>query len=219
MRLQQFTTIGFLVFLASHGAEAQIIQSRFQVGQPTAFLSLGAGLQQGWAVNDGATNTLWQFSDATQYVASLEKALSGGASVGLRGTYAKVPMVYRSLVGGDVLVPQDADADVSQLFGTLHVANGRGFHSVLELSAGATMYSKFTARSDGRRLNAASNDLDFTFAFGYGFGYAFSPNFSVDVVQDVATSLHQKTGLSAGQESSTRLHSTRLVGRFGFGGR
>jgi len=38
-------------------------------------------------------------------------------------------------------------------------------------------------------------------------------------VQDVATSLHQKSGLSAGQESSTRLHSTRLVGRFGFGGR
>ncbi|MDB4889367.1 MAG: hypothetical protein JWL61_1222 [Gemmatimonadetes bacterium] len=219
MRLLPFATIGFFVCLASHGAEAQIIRPRFQVGQPTAFLSLGVGLQQGWSVNDGASNSLWQFSDATQYVAAIEKALSGGASLGLRGTYAKVPMQYRSLLGGDAIVQEDADANVSQLFGTLHVANGRGFHSVLDLSAGATMYSKFIARSDGRRLNTVSNDLDFTFAFGYGFGYAFSQNFSVDVVQDVATSLHQRTGLSAGQESSTRLHSTRLVGRFGLGGR
>ena len=219
MRLQQFATLGLFVFLASHAADAQIIRPRFQLSQPTAFITLGVGLQQGWSVADGATNSAWQFSDATQYIASIEKALSGGASIGLRGTYAKVPMQYQSLTGGNVLVQEDADADVSQLFGTLHVANGRGFHSVLELSAGATIYSKFIARSDGRELNGKSTDLDFSFAFGYGFGYAFSPNFSLDVVQDVATSLHQKTGLSAGQESSTRLHSTRLVGRFGFGGR
>jgi hypothetical protein len=215
---QQFATITLLILCASAAAEAQIIRPRFQLSQPTAFLSLGVGLQQGWAVNDGATNSVWQFGDATQYVASLEKALSGGASIGLRGSYAKVPLLYRSLTGGGALVDEDADAGVSQLFGTLHVANGRGFHSVLELSAGATMYSNFTARSDGRRLNTVSNDLDFSFAFGYGFGYAFSPAFSVDVVQDVATTLHQKTGLSAGQESSVRMHSTRLVGRFGLGG-
>jgi hypothetical protein len=219
VRRLQFATISLLLLLASRSAEAQIIRPRFQLSQPTAFISLGVGLQQGWSVNDGASNSLWQFGDATQYVASIEKSASGGVSLGLRGSYSRVPLVYRSLVGGDVLVEEDADADVSQLFGTLHVASGRGFHSVLELSAGATMYSKFTARSDGRQLNTESNDLDFAFAFGYGFGYAFSPNFSVDVVQDVATSLHQKAGLSAGQESSTRLHGTRLVGRFGFGGR
>ncbi|MEO5817448.1 MAG: hypothetical protein ABIT20_19420 [Gemmatimonadaceae bacterium] len=216
MRLQQFATIGLLLAFAVPGADAQIIRPRFQLSQPAAFVSFGVALQQGWSVTDGATNSLWQFSDATQYVASIERALSGGASLGLRGSYAKVPMRYRSLAGGDVIAEEDADAGVSQLFGTLHVANGRGFHSVLELSAGATMYSRFTARSDGRRLNADGSDFDFTFAFGYGFGYAFSQAFSVDVVQDVATSLHQKTGLSAGQESSTRLHSTRLVGRLGF---
>jgi hypothetical protein len=204
------------VLLTSQAAEGQIIRPRFQLSQPRAFVSFGLALQQGWSVTDGSTNSHWQFSDATQYVASLEKVLSGGASVGLRGSYAKVPLQYRSLVGGDVLVEEDADADVSQLFGTLHVANGRSFHSVLELSAGATMYSRFTARSDGRRLNTGGSDLDFSFAFGYGFGYAFSPTFSVDVVQDVATALHQKTGLSPGDESSTRLHSTRLVGRLGF---
>jgi len=206
------------MLLASLGAEAQIIRPRFQVGQPAAFISFGMALQQGWSVTDGVSNSVWRFSDATQYVGSIEKALSGGASIGLRGSYAKVPLQYQPRSGGDVILQEDADANVSELFGTLHVANGRGFHSVLELSAGATMYSGFKARSDGRRLNGDGNDLDFTFAFGYGFGYAFSPTFTVDVVQDVATSLHQKTDLTSGDDSSTRLHTTRLVGRIGFGG-
>jgi hypothetical protein len=217
VRRQHFAILTLLLAFAVPRAEAQIIRPRFQLAQPTAFVSFGMALQQGWSVTDGTTNSHWQFSNATQYVAAIEKAMSGGASLGLRGSYARVPLQYRSLAGGDVLVQEDADADVSQLLGTLHVANGRGFHSVLEMSAGATMYSRFVARSDGRKLNTESNDLDFSFAFGYGFGYAFSPTFSVDIVQDVATALHQKTGLSPGDESSVRLHGTRLVGRFGFG--
>ena len=219
MRRQHFATLTLLLAFAVPRAEAQIIRPRFQLAQPAAFVSFGMALQQGWSVADGASNSLWNFSNATQYVASIEKAFSGGASLGLRGSYARVPLQYRSLAGGDVVVQEDADADVSQILGTVHVANGQGFHSVLELSAGATMYSKFTARSDGRQLNTESNDLDFSFSFGYGFGYAFSPNFSVDIVQDVATALHQKAGLTAGEDSSVRLHGTRLVGRFGFGKR
>ena len=54
--------------------------------------------------------------------------------------------------------------------------------------------------------------------FGYGLGYSFSRNFQLDVVQDLATSLHQKTGLAAGDDSSARISVTRLVARFGFGG-
>jgi hypothetical protein len=218
VRRQPLASIALFTLLASSNADAQIIRPRFQVGQPSAWLSLGVGLQQGWAVTDGSTNSLWQFGDATQYVGALEKALSGGASLGVRGSFSKVPLQYRSLAGGDVVAAEDADANVSQLFGTLHVASGSSFHSVLELSAGATMYSNFKARLDGRKLGPPGNDVDFSFAFGYGFGYAFSPAFSIDIVQDVTTTLHQKTGLSAGDESSVRTHGTRLVARFGLGG-
>jgi len=202
-----------LTLVASSDAGAQIIRPRYQLQAPAAWVSLGAALQQSWSVVDGATGSRWEFGNATTYDASLEKTLSGGATFGVRGSTAMVPLRY---VGP--LVTTEADANVSQLFGTLHVAGGNGFHTVLELSAGATLYSNFRARAGGAKLGPDSPDADFSFAFGYGFGYAFSPAFSIDAVQDVTTALHQKTGLSAGDDSSVRIHGTRIVGRFGLGG-
>jgi hypothetical protein len=200
--------------LASADAGAQIIRSRYQLGEPAGWVSLGAALQQGYSVTDGATGSRWEFGNVTQYVAALEKAISGGTSVGIRGTRAKVPLRYVSATS-----TSDADAEVSQLFGTIHVAGGGGFHSVLELGAGATLYDNFRTRANSSRVGPTSVDADFSFAIGYGFGYAFSREFSVDVVQDVTTTLHQKTGLSAGDDSTARMYSTRLVARFGLGGK
>ena len=203
-----------LVLSAASSADAQIIRQRYSLGAPTAWFSLGAGAQQGFSVTDGTTKTTWDFGNGTQYIATLEKAFSGGTTVGLRGTHSKVPLRY-----GTSALATDADANVSQFMGTVHVAGSTGFHSVLELSAGATMYSNFRAQSDGRQLTPTSPDLDFAFAFGYGFGYSFSSKFSIDIVQDLTTSIHQKTGLNAGDDSTVRLHGTRVMGRFGLGGR
>jgi hypothetical protein len=194
-------------------ASAQIIRPGMRYGEPAASVTFGAALQNAFDVHDGTTNSVWQFSDATQYAASIEKTLSGGTTFGVRGTHARVPLRYS---GATVT---DADANVSQLFGVLHVASGREFHSVLELSIGATIFSNFRSRTTGQGLPPASPDADFSFAFGYGFGYNFSPTFAIDVLQDVSTALHQKTGLSAGESSSIRFSSTRLVARFGLGAR
>ncbi len=196
-----------LLFIAT-AANAQVIRrGSFSAGEPTLWISAGAGLGEGWTVIDGATGSRWQFSNATQYQASIERMFTG-ASFGVRGTTAMVPLSYNGA---------DADARVSQLFAAVHVAPSRpGFHTVLELDAGATMYSGFRDRSSGLTL-PPNSDADFSFAFGYGFGYGFSRAFSVEVVRDVTMTLHQKTGLSAGDDSSARINSTRLVGRFGLG--
>lgn len=198
---------------AASSAGAQIIRPRFGLGAPKAWVSLGAGAQQGFSVTDGTTASVWDFGNSTQFVATLEKAFSGGNTVGLRGATSKVPLRYSG--GG---LSTDAEANVSQFMATVHIAGNTGFHSVLELSAGATMYSNFRAGTDGRKLAPASPDYDFSFAFGYGFGYSFNSKFSIDIVQDLTTSIHQKTGLSAGDDSTVRLHSTRVMGRFGLGG-
>ena len=89
---------------------------------------------------------------------------------------------------------------------------------MVELSAGATIYSDFKARDTGEKLAPLKADPDFSFALGYGFGYSFSSLFSIDVIQDLTTTLHQSTGLSAGDETRVRVHGTRLVGRLGLGG-
>jgi hypothetical protein len=195
-------------------ANAQIIRGGgMRLQDPGAWVSAGVASLSGFTVTDGSTGSVWQFGNGTQYTASVEKTLSGGTTLGLQGTTAKVPLSYSR--GG---VPTDADANVSQLFALLHVASGREFHSVLELSAGATVYSSFRARSTGIALPPTTRDADFTFGFGYGLGYTFSSSFSIDVIQDLTTALHQKDGLSAGDNSSVRIHGTRIVARFGLGG-
>jgi hypothetical protein len=200
--------------LLAADAGAQIIRPGMRYREPAAWASFGAALQSTFSVRDGTTDTIWEFGDATQYAVSLEKTLSGGVTFGVRGTHARVPLRYSS---GTTFT--DADANASQAMAVLHVASGTGFHSVLELGLGATIFSNFRSRSPDQRLEPLSPDADVSFAFGYGFGYNFSPTFAIDVVQDMSTALHQKTGLSAGEGSSVRFNSTRLVGRFGLGGR
>ena len=209
-----------LATLVTPAAGAQIIRrGGMPFQEPTTFVSFGVGLLQPWSVNDGSTSSAWDFSDATQFAVSLERNLGGGAALGVRGTTARVPLRYSSVIGGDALSGTDADANVSQLLGTLHITGGSQFHTVLELSAGATFYYNFNARGSDASIGPRSADTDFSFGFGYGVGYNVSPRFSVDVVQDQLTTLHQKSGLSAGASTSARLTTTRIIARFGLGAR
>ena len=189
--------------------------------EPTTFVSFGVGHLQSWTVSDGrdASSSTWDFGDATQFNVALERSFGAGVSLGVVGTTARVPLHYTTLTGGDGLFATDADARVSQVMATLHLSSGRQFHTVLELSSGATLYSDFTARGTGAPIGPQSMDADFVYGFGYGAGYNFTPRFSLDVVQDQVTSLHQNTGLSAGVPTSARLTTTRIIARFGLGAR
>jgi hypothetical protein len=210
-----FASLLALVALPWQRSDAQIIRSpRFGARDPQLWVSGGVGLQQGWGLVDGTTGVVWDFSDAVHYGAALEKTITGGTSAGIRATMSRVPLDYRPTQGSGAT---EADATVSQVFALVHVASGRGLHSVLELGAGATIYSGFRERGSGNELRPDSRDVDLAFVFGYGIGYTFSRAFQVDVVQDLATSLHQKSGLSAGERSSVRISGTRLVARYGLG--
>ncbi|HEV7994294.1 MAG TPA: hypothetical protein VGP25_20890 [Gemmatimonadaceae bacterium] len=212
--------IALLLVLAAlpvHSGGAQIIRGggRFTMKDPQLWVSGSVGWQQGWTVVDGTTGTRWDLSDATSYGASIERTLTGGTTLALRGSTARVPINYvQAQLGGSSV---QADANVSQAFLGIHVSSGRDFHSVLELGAGATIYSGFRERDGGQQLRPSKADVDFAFAFGYGLGYSLSRSFQIDVVQDLATTLHQKAGLAAGESSSSRVSGTRLVARYGFG--
>ena len=113
---------------------------------------------------------------------------------------------------------READTRVTQALGVVHVSVGRDIRSVFELGLGTTIYSDFRERGTDAQLGPLKTDADFAFVFVYGLGYSFSRNFHVDVVQDLGTSLHQKAGLTAGEETSARITSTRIVARYAFGG-
>jgi hypothetical protein len=173
------------------------------------------GLQQGWTVFDGSTGTRWDIGDSQTYFLGVEHAVAGGVTVGVRAGTASTSLRYLFRGTG---IATDADARVSQALGVVHITSGRPLHSVIELGAGATFYSGFKQRGTGAQLEPRNRDADFTFVLGYGIGYAFSRTFQLDVVQDLATSLHQKTGLQAGDDSSARISITRLVARVAIGG-
>ena len=203
-----------LTLTASSSAGAQIIRPGYQISAPSVWVSGGAALQRGFTVTDGTSGSVWQFGNATTYDGSLEKVVSPGITLGVRGSTGLVPLTY---VGPAATF--DADARVSRLFGTIRATSGTGFHTVLELSVGGTYYSDFRTReAAATKLEPLTGDTDFSFAFGYGFGFSFSPRMSVDVVQDVTTSVHQKDRLNPGDDSTVRIQGTRLMGaRIGLG--
>jgi len=201
--------------LPRHDAAAQIIRTgRFRVRDPQWWVSGGVGWEQGFTVMDGTSNARWDFSDALQYHAAIEHAISGNATVGIRANTGRVALNYSPRL----IAPTQADANVTQAYAMFHYASGRSFRTVIELGAGATVYSDFREHGTGVTLSPTNPDADFAFVFGYGFGYSISKSFEIDAVQDLATSLHQKTGLSAGDNSSARISGTRLVARYGLGG-
>jgi len=206
----------FLVVLPLGDVRAQIIrQPGPHLREPDNWASAGVGLQQGWTVFDGSTGTRWEIGDSQTYFLGVDHAVAGGVSVGVRAGTASTSLRYLNRGTG---IATDADGRVSQALGVVHITSGRPLHSVIELGAGATFYSSFKERGTGARLAPNSTDTDFTFVLGYGIGYAFSRNFQLDVVQDLATALHQKTGLQAGDDSSARISVTRLVARVALGG-
>ena len=231
MRRLSLALLTVLVAMPLHGAHAQIIRGgRIALRDPQWWISASLGWQEGWTVNDGETSPLpsasarWDIADVQQYGLSIERSVRSGISIGVRGTTSEptakitAPSIsFMPMDGQLVYVTVPAVVRVSQALGVVHVTSGRDFRSVFELGVGATIYSPFRHQNLGETLEQTRTDADFAFSFAYGLGYSFSRNFQVDVVQDLGTSLHQKTGLAAGEDRSARIRSTRLVARYGFG--
>ena len=216
MRRFTLALLTSLVALPLIGADAQIIRSgRFGLRDPQNWISATLGWQNGWTVFDGVTGSRWDVGDSQAYGGSIEHAVASGVTVGVRANTATPTVRYLPAGAPDVRV---ADTRVTQALGIVHVSAGRDFRSVFELGLGSTFYSPFRERGTDAPLGPTKTDTDFTFVFVYGLGYSFSRNFHIDVVQDLGTSLHQKTGLTQGEDTSASIRSTRLVARYGFGG-
>lgn len=197
-------------------ADAQVARQQ-ATWSPQWWTSLGLGLFQSQPVQDGATSSTWDFGSTVQWRATLERELDRGSALGLAMTFVRAPVTYSS----DSPLPNscahcDADANITQVLATFHAGGGLGFHQVIELGLGATIYSGFRARSDGRAL-APGSDADPAFAIGYGFGYGVGENTQVEFVQELAASLHQSTGLAAGTNTAIRSYTTRLGVRVALG--
>jgi hypothetical protein len=208
-----------VVFSCAAPAGAQIIKVP-RAAEPAVWTSLGVALFQTQGVNDGRTRSAWDLggSSAAQYRGSLEWATRNQSSIGLVGTFARVPFRYLHRSANEPPpVPCDrcdAHVDISSLGLQFHIGGGPGLHQVIQVQGGVTRYSNFRADEDGQRL-APESDQDLSFTLGYGFGYSVSPRFQISVVQDFGFVLHQREGLSGNERSTIQQRTTRLNVRYG----
>lgn len=175
-------------------------------GEPIAWTSLSIGWlsHQGQLCDDG-TGSCWNFGSAPQWRGTLEYPMGTGATIGVAATAARAPLIYG---GGSCPQACDADANVTQYFANLRIGGGLGFHQVIDLNAGITVFSNFR-RTTGERLLPEKAVTDFTFAVGYGFGYSVSQRVQIMLVQDFGLVIHKR---QTGTANRTMQQSTLRVG-------
>ena len=208
-----------LLIASADVARAQIINAPIGRSRPSAWASLHIGWFQQQGIQDVASGATWSFAGAPQWRASLELPVgNGGASFGVVGTTSRVPLLY----GGGILTPNscsgcDADANVTQILGLVHLGGFSGFHQVIDLAAGTTLYSNFRATGSGATLGPGGTVSNFTFMAGYGFGYGFSQNAQIELVQDYAILILKRQ--SGSSTNTAQQQNLRFGFRYGLGGR
>ena len=212
--MRRFLFAFSMLVLATGSLDAQRRSTVYKNNtDPGTWLTVGVGGFTGTGVNDGATGSTWDFGNSTnlQYRASLEKALAGGSSFGVSGSWSHVPFVYST-----ALVNTDAHLDMMTLLATFHVGGGQGFHQVIELNGGVVAYRNLKSDFDGSALAPTGGNIDPLFSFGYGIGYGFGPRTQIDVVPDAAIAIHERSGLSNGVSNTNTVRSLKLTLRMGF---
>lgn len=203
-----------VLILCADIAHAQIIRPQIGGSRPRAWTSLAIGWTQQQGFNDPENGAAWDFGSGPQWRASLEfpMGFGGGTTVGVVGTMMKMPLIY----SGPSCSRCDADATISQLFGALRMGGGQGFHQVIDLAAGTTMFSNFRESTNGTQLGNNKITQNFTFAIAYGFGYGLSQRAQIFFTQEYALQILKRVPGSA--DNTARQTTLRFGGRYGLGG-
>ena len=222
--MRRMSIVLILLLMCAPSLDAQRRIPGIRTAEPATWLSAGIGFFTGNGVNDGASQSTWDFGSSTnfQYRASLERAIGNQSSFGLVGTYVRVPFNYFSTAvvpPSGTCTPCEAHLDMWTLAATFHAGGGVGFHQVIEGNAGMAWYRNLTRDSDGATLPPSGGNLDPIFSFGYGFGYGLTPNTQINLVQDYGIALHEKKGLANGVSNTNTVRALRFTARFGFGSR
>jgi opacity protein-like surface antigen len=200
--------------------------------EPAYWLSGGVGTFNAQRVNDGSTASTWDFGEKTswQYRGSIEKAIQNESSIGIVGTFVRLPFTYASTTLGCAACATTGSAgascgscaahlDLMSLELTFHSGGGAGFHQVVEIGAGATAYRNLKRDADGAALAPSGGNIDPSFGLGYGYGYGLSSNSEIMIVGDYRLILHESKNLPSGTSNTNTVRSIRMGLRFGFGTR
>jgi hypothetical protein len=203
-----------MLFAGAVQARSQILEAPARFSrEPIAWTSLSIGWLTHDSMCDQETNACWEFGDAPQWRGTLEFPMGRGATIGVAASTARVPLIYNGGLTGASCASCDADANLTQYFGNVRIGGSSGFHQVIDLNAGATVFSNFRSTA-GSRLGGKAI-TDFSFAIGYGIGYGFTPRMQMMLLQDFGLVIHQRQTGTANRTAQQR--ATRIGFRVGLG--
>ena len=220
--------IALLAFLslAAVPAGAQIINvpQGSLSKEPAIILTTTVGLPTIQSVKDGRTGTIWDFSQAVEFGAALERTLGRGAAFGIGATYAKMPLHFMdtSVVSTGFANCCNAHVDVITAGAQFTSGGGAGFHQLIMISVGVIAFQNFAVKYNGTAGSpgaAPQRDIDPRLAVGYGFGYGLSARSEVFLLQEYGVALHQGDGLQGSDRRQYQQQTTRIGFRLGAGSR
>lgn len=215
--MRRIVIIAFLIFAAAPaGAQIMNVPKGSLATDPAFVVSTAVGLQAIQSVFDGRTQTIWNFSQAAEFGASLERSLGRGVSFGVGGSYAKVPLRYIDAATNN---SSDAHVDVVTAGATFTAGGGVGFHQLVMISAGVIALQNFDVKTSALVSAPPTRDIDPRLAVGYGFAYGFSPRSEAFIIQEYGVALHQSDGLQGGDRRQYQQQTTRIGYRLGIGSR
>jgi hypothetical protein len=208
------SVIAGTLLLAAHASLADGQIGRRPVARrPINWFGAGVGIVQPYHLQDGVSGSSWEFGSGIEYAGRLLHPTRSGILIGAQASYSRAPLSY---VSATTCGRCEATARVTQLMGVARYGQGYAFHPVYELSAGAISYSHFRETSTNAELAPRTRDYDFRFALAYGFALGLSPTASIEILQEIGTILHQKTGLPASTSNYPRVLVTRIGGKVAF---
>jgi hypothetical protein len=221
--VQRFAALFLLVIgAAPAGAQIMSVPRGSLSTEPAVVLTVTAGLLSLQSVADGRSGTIWDFSQAAQLGASLEKSLGKGVSFGVAATYANVPLHYLDTADVNAGFASCCDAHANVLTGGLQFTSGggAGFHQLIVVNAGVIVFQHFDVKNNGTASFSGvppKRDIDPRLAIGYGFGYGFSARSEAFILQEYGVALHQSDGLPGGTRRQYQQQTTRIGFRVGAG--
>jgi hypothetical protein len=161
---------------------------------PNNWVSLSFGFQSSPIVRDGSTSSSWDFGSGYPLRVTLERHIGSGATVGVAGSYVRMPLEYASSSNA-ACTRCDAHATVATYGVVAHVGGGLGFYNAFELFIGAIQYGGFERDDDGTKLPPTSPNVDFAFSPSYGLGYGFARDWKGELAFNWMYTVHERKDL------------------------
>lgn len=193
-------------------ADAQIIRPT-NISRPEAYTSISAGWLRQQPICDPASKACWTFGDGPQYRASIEFPVGVATSLGLAYSNARLPLRWADTPPNTAnCAVCDANAEMHQVLGVVHLGGGGVFQQVIDVAVGATRFANFKTTS-GTPLGTGKPVTDLSFALAFGFGYSVTRNLQATLQQEYGLVIHKRVAGST--NSSAQQQTLRLGLRLG----